>query len=165
MRSSSFLLVLLLVINACNSPTPENNVSDKHLTEEQRQLLQQAEALPTLNLEPQVTFDQSKLTSDALRLCVQFKETKNRKAIFEKLAPILPSCPTSTGADGATITNTDEAVQVMGYSDLIELLGEPNELREDGSVVYYLTLEEDYIVVFTRNALQAVACRYLEARG
>lgn len=165
MRYSTFLFVLLLAISACNNPTPENDVPNKPLTEEQHQLLQQAEALPTLNLEPQVIFDQSQLTNDVLRLCVQFKGTKDRKAIFEKLAPILPNCPTSTGTDGATVTTTDEAVQIMGYSDLVELLGEPNELREDGSVVYYLTATEDYTVVFTRNTLQAVACRYLEAKG
>ena len=53
----------------------------------------------------------------------------------------------------------------MTYNDLLELLGEPNELREDGSLGYYLTADEGYTVVFTRNAQQSIACRYLEANG
>lgn len=164
MRVISILGGIILAISACNSDAP-NNTSNQPLTKDQQKTLKAAEALPTLTLEPQVTFDQSQLTNDALRLCVQFKGTAERKAIFEKLAPLLPNCPTSTGADGATITNTDEAVQIMTYRDLVELLGEPNELREDGSVVYYLTASGDYVVVFTRDARQAVSCRYLEARG
>ena len=51
------------------------------------------------------------------------------------------------------------------YQPMLELLGEPNELREDGSLGYYLTADEGYTVVFTRNAQQSIACRYLEANG
>lgn len=121
-----------------------------------------------LDMEPQALFDQSQLTSNAEALCVKFKalEGKDRTAVFKLLDPLLPNCPQETAADGSTLNNTDLAIQVMLKSDLLELLGTPNNLseREDGLwLVYELTTDGSYQVLFKLEPDQRVTCRLFEA--
>lgn len=157
--------LLLLTFMACNSDAPNTEVKTENKTaKEQEDMVDKMEPLAPLNLEPQATFDQSQMTNNALGLCLQFKnlDAADRKEVFEKLSPILPDCPTSTGDNGETVTNTGEAVQIMTANMLEELLGKPDEMDEKGNMGYYLTADESYKVVFTRNAQNAMACRYYE---
>lgn len=161
-----FLVVIIFAFFACNNEAPKEQ--DKpQLSKEDQALVDNIKMLAPVTIEPQPVFDQSQLNNNALGLCTKFKSlnTANRKEVFEKLEPLLPNCPTEMGENNETTANFDEAVQRMSYSDLQELLGEPNEVHPDGKVAYYLTADESYKVVFLPDAQGAMACRYYEANS
>lgn len=160
-----FLVIVTLAFIACNNEASQEQPSQ--LSKEDQALVDNIKMLAPVTIEPQPVFDQSQLNNNALGLCTKFKSlnTANRKEVFEKLEPILPNCPTEMGENNETTANFDEAVQLMSYSDLQELLGEPNEVYADGRVAYYLTADESYKVVFLPNAQGAMACRYYEGNS
>lgn len=160
-----FLVIVTLAFIACNNEASQEQPSQ--LSKEDQALVDNIKMLAPVTIQPQPVFDQSQLNNNALGLCTKFKSlnTANRKEVFEKLEPILPNCPTEMGENNETTANFDEAVQLMSYSDLQELLGEPNEVYADGRVAYYLTADESYKVVFLPNAQGAMACRYYEGNS
>lgn len=160
-----FLVMVTLAFLACNNEAPQEQPSQ--LSKEDQALVDNIKMLAPVTIEPQPIFDQTQLNNNALGLCAKFKSlnTANRKEVFEKLEPLLPNCPTEMGENNETTANFDEAVQRMSYSDLQELLGEPNEVYADGRVAYYLTADESYKVVFLPNAQGAMACRYYEGNS
>lgn len=165
MKQLSLVLLLTILFTACNNEAPKED--QPQLSKEDQALIDNIKALDPVTLEPQAIFDQSQLTNNALGLCAKFKSLNNfdRRAVFKKLEPLLPNCSTEMGDNNATTANFDEAVQMMSYSDLVELLGEPNEATPEGAVAYYLTNDETYKVVFLRNAQGVMACRYYETLG
>ena len=165
MKQHTLIVLTLFLLISCNNEAPKDN--QPKLSKEDQALIDSIKELDPLTLEPQAIFDQSQLTNNALGLCAKFKSLNHfdRRKVFEKLEPLLPNCPTELGANNATNANFDEAVQMMSYSDLIELLGEPNEATPNGAVAYYLLPDESYKVVFLRNAQGVMACRYYETLG
>lgn len=160
-----FLTVLMFfTLVACSNEAPSKR---SQLSKEDQALVDNIKKLNPVDIEPQTIFDQSQLTNNALGLCAKFKSLKNfdRKEVFEKLEPLLPNCPSKMGKNNQTSINFDEGVQLMSYSDLQELLGEPNQVLEDGKVAYYLTQDESYKVVFLPNTQGVMACRYYEANS
>jgi hypothetical protein len=165
MKQHTPIILTLFLLLSCNNEAPKDH--QPQLSKEDQALIDNIKALDPVTLEPQAVFDQSQLTNNALGLCAKFKSLNNfdRREVFQKLEPLLPNCPTELGDNNRTTANFDEAVQLMSYSDLIELLGEPNEATPNGAVAYYLTTDESYKVVFLRNAQGVMACRYLETLG
>ncbi|MGH1335169.1 MAG: hypothetical protein ACRBFS_03510 [Aureispira sp.] len=164
MKCFFFAALVALLFTACTNETPKEQPK---LSKEDQALVDNIKKLSPLRMEPQVVFDQSQLTNNALGLCAKFKSLNNfdRKDVFEKLDPLLPNCPTEMGEKNETTANFDEGVQLMTYNDLQELLGEPNEVSPDGKVAYYLAGDESYKVIFLPNAQGTMACRYYEANS
>lgn len=161
------ILTFLVLIMACGSDASktEKSKEDKRvLSEADKALVESIMKEEVVKVEPQTTFDQSQLNNDILALCVKFKALNgaNRKAVFNKFETILPSCPTELLSNNEVKPNTDEAVQIMSMDDLEELLGRPNEVREDGMLVYNLTEDTSYRVVFMPGPLGAIVCRFYE---
>lgn len=160
-----FLATLVaLVLAACNSEAPKEQPT---LSEDNQAVVDNLKMLAPVTIEPQAIFDESQLNSNALGLCVKFKSLDDfdRQEVFEKLSPLLPNCPTEMGENNETTANFDEAVQLMSYDNLQELLGAPDEASGDGAVGYYLSADESYKVVFLPNAQGAMACRYYEGNS
>lgn len=162
-----FVLAFLVLTTACGSDTSEANNDKKELSEAEKALVKDVMKEEVVLVEPQATFDQSQLNNAILGLCVKFKtlDGANRKDVFSKFETILPSCPTELLSDNEMKSNVDEAVQVMSVSDLEELLGKPNEVREDGMLVYNLTADKSYRVAFMPGPSGAVVCRFYEGNS
>lgn len=163
----SYLLLAFLVLTAsCGSDASETSSETKDRTElsdTDKALVEDVMKEEVVITEPQTTFDQSQLNNDILMLCVKFKtlDGRDRKDVFNKFETILPKCPFELN-DGETEPNPDNAVQVMSISDLEEFLGKPNEVREDGMLVYSLTEDKSYRVAFLPGPSGAVTCRFYE---
>jgi len=165
-----FVLTFLVLTTACGSDASkaENSEKDKKiLSETDKVLVEDVMKEEVVKVAPQATFDQSQLNNSILGLCVKFKtlEGRDRKEVFDKFETILPSCPVEVLSDNETEPNEDEAVQVMSVSDLEEFLGKPNEVREDGMLVYHLTADKSYRVAFMTGATGAVVCRFYEGES
>lgn len=163
-----FVLAFLVLITSCGSNTSETepDITDKtELSDADKILVEDVMKEEVVTVEPQVTFDQSQLNNKILALCVKFKalEGANRKEVFSKFESILPSCPVVLLDNNEFESNVDEAVQVMSINDLEEFLGKPDEVREDGMLVYNLTTDKSYRVAFMAGATGAVVCRFYEA--
>lgn len=157
------LLILAVWITACGgSDNRERNATE--LSEENKKIVEDIMKEEPVVLEPQATFDQSQLNNKLLGLCVKFKTLNgaNRKEVFEKLETVLPSCPTEYLDDNRANPNMNNAVQAMSFNDLKELLGEPNEVREDGVIVYNLMADRSYRVIFLPNDVGVICCRFYE---
>lgn len=164
------ILAFLVLTTACGSDASEteNNSEDKKaLSEADKALVEDVMKEEVIVVEPQATFDQSQLNNDILSLCVKFKvlDGANRKEVFNKFETILPSCRVDLLSDNEVEPNVDEAVQVMSVKDLKEFLGQPNEVREDGMLVYNLTADKSYRVAFMPGPLGAIVCRFYEANS
>lgn len=166
------LILLVGLLSACGNEAPTTeNPNNTTVTNETntKQLKGNPNAVPItkepLNIEPQDMFDQSQLNSKVLGLCVQFKtlEGANRKAVFDLLEPLLPNCPMKILDNNETEADPLNAKQMMSVADLIELIGQPTELREDGTIVYNLMADGSYRVTFKVESNGAVACRAYEA--
>lgn len=167
LKDISIIITFLVLVVACggnDTSKEEASNSKAELTEEDKALVKDIMTEEAILIEPQVTFDQSQLNSKILGLCVKFKTLNgaNRQDVFNKFETILPSCPVEIANSNEVAPNVDEAVQVMSINDLEEILGEPNEVREDGFLVYYLTKDQSYKVVFMPSASGAVVCRFYE---
>jgi hypothetical protein len=165
-----FVLAFLVLTTACESNTSEKepDVEDtKALSETDKALVEDVMKEEVVVVEPQATFDQSQLNNAILSLCVKFKilDGADRKEVFSKFETILPSCPVELLKNNEVKSNVDEAVQVMSINDLKEFLGQPNEVREDGMLVYNLTADKSYKVAFMPGPLGAVVCRFYEANS
>lgn len=163
-----FIVTLFLLITVACENTPSETSQDaepsKELSEADKALVKDIMKEEVVETEPQATFDQSQLTNDVLGLCVKFKalDGADRQGVFNKFETILPSCPVDLLEDNIVEPNIDEAVQVMSVNDLKELLGEPNEVREDGMLVYNLLADKTYRVLFLTGDSGAVVCRLYE---
>ena len=112
-------------------------------------------------------FSQDQLTPQILGLCVQFKNLRgsNRKAVFEQIEDLLPSCSIAIGEANSSEFDFGSAVQKMSPSDLIELLGDPDEIKKNGAAVYQLEEGNTYNVIFFIDEKGAMACRAIEANS
>lgn len=167
LKDISIIITFLVLAMACGgneSPKEDAQNLKTELSEEDKALVEDIMKEEAVLIEPQVTFDQSQLNSKILGLCVKFKALNgaNRQDVFNKFETILPSCPVEVVNSNEIEPNIDEAVQVMSMNDLEEMLGEPNEVREDGLLVYYLTKDQSYKVVFMPSASGAIVCRFYE---
>jgi hypothetical protein len=165
-----FILAFLVLTTSCESNVSEKEpgVTDKtELSDADKALVKDVMKEEVVTVEPQVTFDQSQLNNKILALCVKFKalEGANRKEVFSKFESILPSCPVELLSNNEFKSNVDEAVQVMSVNDLEEFLGKPDEVREDGMLVYNLTTDKSYRVAFMTGSLGAVVCRFYEGNS
>lgn len=164
----TYLLFAFLVLTAsCGSDVSESEPETKDKTElsdTDKALVEDVMKEEVVITEPQTTFDQSQLNNDILSLCVKFKtlDGANRKEVFDKFETILPSCPVDLLSDNQVEPKMDEAVQIMSISDLEEFLGTPNEVREDGMLVYNLMADKSYRVAFLPGPTGAVTCRFYE---
>lgn len=142
---------------ACNSESAETTTSE----------VAPSMGQPTaiVEVEQQPNFDQSQLTPALLGLCVQFKnrQGQDRKALFEKLEPILPKCPIVIGEDNSSDFDFSDAKQRMGPNDLTEILGAPDEVLQEGALVYHLTPDKSYRALFFMDERGIVACSATEA--
>jgi hypothetical protein len=163
----AYLLLAFLVLTAsCGSDASEKEpqANDKtELSETDNALVEDVMKEEVVIVEPQTTFDQSQLNNKIKALCIKFKvlDGRDRKDVFGKFETILPKCPFELN-DGETEPNPDNAIQVMSISDLEEFLGKPNEIREDGMLVYNLTADKSYRVAFLPGPSGAVTCRFYE---
>ncbi|CAA6806623.1 MAG: Unknown protein [uncultured Aureispira sp.] len=162
------ILAFLVLTTSCGSDASEKEpqANDKtELSDSDKALVEDVMKEEVVTVEPQATFDQSQLNNNILTLCVKFKTLNgaDRKEVFSKFESILPSCPVELKEDNEFEPNVEEAVQVMSINDLKEFLGEPNEIREDGMLVYDLMADKSYQVAFMPGPLGAVVCRFYEA--
>lgn len=158
-----YLLSFLLLLGACGSDAPKQEEEPTNGTSEKK--LKTTPVIKVdnepINIDPQPLFDQSQLTSKVLALCVKFKtlEGQDRRQVFNQLEALLPKCPMKILNDGEAEMAPDQATQVMSINDLKELLGAPQEVREDGILVYSLVADGSQRVVFMPEANGSVACR------
>ncbi len=141
----SFLLSgMILSCNNSGSYTTEKEINISNKNEHLIQLI------------PQPLFNKSQLNKGIINLCINFKSLKgsDRKHIFERLEDLLPSC-----------VDEDNALQTMSPFDLMEILGEPLEVRTDNSIVYSLMSDDSYLVIFSCSEIGTVVCRSFEALG
>ncbi|BDS10654.1 hypothetical protein [Aureispira anguillae] len=165
----AYLLLLVASLTmSCEDTGKEANTNEtkdaKTLSVEDQLIVDNVMKEEVVTTEPQAIFDQSQLSNAILGLCVKFKtlDGADRKAVFDKFETILPSCPAELKDNNEIEVDADAAVQVMSYNDLREFLGEPNEIREDGTLVYNLLADESYKVIFMQNAAGAISCRFYE---
>ena len=154
-------MIILLLFSACGGDAPANNETNE------TSKTVSPEPIEPIKIEPQLTFDQSQLTSKVLGLCVKFKtlDGADRKHVFDQFEVILPSCPVEVLEDNSTKMLKDDAQQIMTLYDLKELLGNPNEIRENGDLVYNLMADASYQVLFIPEPDGSIACRYYEAES
>jgi len=153
-----FILAFLVLTSSCGSETSEGESTETDKTElsdTDKSLVEAVMKEEIIKVEPQATFDQSQLNDKISSLCVKFKtlDGADRKEVFNKFETILPTCPIELQEDNEFRTNVEEAVQVMSINDLKEFLGEPNEVREDGMLVYNLMADKSYRVAFMPGPL------------
>lgn len=104
----------------------------------------------SLSLVTQNKFDYSQLTADWLAQLADFRLLKgyDRKDVYDRIKGILPYYPGSILSNQSDL-DTEAVVQLMSVTDLIDLLGTADRVREDGALVYYLTADTMYrLVVF-----------------
>jgi hypothetical protein len=159
--STLYFILLLSVISACageNNNSDINNNTTKAVVKEQ---------INSLVIEPQITFDQSQMSRKVEKLCFKFRnfDGRDRKEIFNQFEVILPSCPIKQLADNKMEVDIDNAQQIMTVNDLKEILGKPNEIREDGMLVYNLLGDGSYRVAFHAELNGSVSCRFYEAES
>jgi len=149
-------LLLLLVLSACQNEQPTTKPSTKPTTTKSK----------PIEVLPQTLFNESQMTPAVIDLSTQFKarKGKDRKHIFEQLAPLLPNCPTTLNAGNESQFDFDQAQQQMTADDLINLLGEPDEIT-DQAIAYDLVEGGGYQVIFYNNELGLVACRSIQANS
>jgi hypothetical protein len=140
-----FLLSVMMI--SCNNSDSANTEKDVSISNKKDDLIQ---------LIPQPLFNKNQMNSGIINLCINFKSLKgsDRKHIFERLQDLLPSC-----------RDEENAIQVMSPFDLMEILGEPKEVRADNSIVYSLMSDDSYLVVFSCSEIGTVVCRSFEALG
>jgi len=156
-----YFIVLLFAISACDGV--EDNSGGGNSTPKPAV----KEEIEPLKIEPQITFDQSQMTRKVEGWCFNFRnlDGKNRKELFSKFEVILPSCPIKQLEDNKTEVDIDNAQQIMMVNDLKEILGMPNEIREDGMFVYNLLGDGSYSVLFQVEMDGSVVCRFYEAES
>lgn len=157
-----FALGVVFMLGSCGNAEP--SAPSNGLSKEDQMIVNTIMKEEPVVVEPQVTFDQSQLNNDILGLCVKFKtlDGADRTEVFNKFETILPQCPVKLGAKNEVEPEMDNAVQMMSFNDLKELLGEPNEVREDGMIVYNLSADQSYRVLFLPNPSGVICCRFYE---
>ena len=125
----------------------------------------QQEVHDSLFLIQQKRFDYQQLSPKWIAYLTEFKSLKSydRLDVYDKIKRILPSCPMRVLSDNTAEINDEDAVQQMSVTDLFDLIGKSDVVREDGSLVYNLTANADYRVVFFCHANGIVYMSSLEA--
>lgn len=141
----TFLISGLMI--SCNNSDSGNMENEKSISNTKEEMIK---------IMPQALFNKNQLNNDIINLCINFKSQKgsDRKHIFTRLQDLLPNCP-----------DEESSFQVMSPFDLMELLGEPYEIRDDNSIVYSLLSGDSYFVVFSCSKDGRVICRSFEALG
>ncbi len=130
--------MLCILLLSCQSETPT-----------QKNILKGNQP-DTLSLAIQKKFDYSQLSPDWLAQLADFRLLKgyDRKDVYHRIKGILPYATGSISSNQLADLDTEAVVQLMSVTDLIDLLGTADRVREDGALVYYLTADTMYRLVF-----------------
>jgi hypothetical protein len=130
--------MLCILLLSCQSETPS-----------QKNILKGNQP-DTLSLAIQKKFDYSQLSPDWVAQLADFRLLKgyDRKDAYNRIKRILPFASGSISSNQLADLNTEAVVQLMSVTDLIDLLGTADRVRDDGALVYYLTADTMYRLVF-----------------